>query len=169
MLLNLCTIGKRDATCCCVPCLFLSSFEAILNSDCSGIAHRNLKVSLEHVILNNFSCPHSLIHLMFVFCSRKVCYSRLVLTSNPNLYHNQQLKLTNNNHQQRDSDNTSIKIADFGLAKRVHMPQSLTTLCGSLHYVAPELLKNHVSRLHLFGLFVYCSYIKKKRSMMKAL
>ena len=23
------------------------------------------------------------------------------------------------------------------------MPQSLTTLCGSLHYVAPELLKNH--------------------------
>ncbi|KAL7505702.1 hypothetical protein ACHAXN_006127 [Cyclotella atomus] len=44
---------------------------------------------------------------------------------------------------ERDSDNTSIKIADFGLAKRVHMPQSLTTLCGSLHYVAPELLKNH--------------------------
>jgi serine/threonine protein kinase len=77
------------------------------------------------------------------------------------LYHNQQLKLTNNNHPQRDSDNTSIKIADFGLAKRVHMPQSLTTLCGSLHYVAPELLKNHVSQLHLFGLFVYCSYIKK--------
>lgn len=23
------------------------------------------------------------------------------------------------------------------------MPQSLVTLCGSLHYVAPELLKNH--------------------------
>ena len=23
------------------------------------------------------------------------------------------------------------------------MPQSLTTMCGSLHYVAPELLKNH--------------------------
>lgn len=23
------------------------------------------------------------------------------------------------------------------------MPQSLITLCGSLHYVAPELLKNH--------------------------
>ncbi|KAL3815280.1 hypothetical protein ACHAXA_010091 [Cyclostephanos tholiformis] len=42
-----------------------------------------------------------------------------------------------------DADNTSVKICDFGFAKRVHMPQSLTTLCGSLHYVAPELLKNH--------------------------
>jgi len=40
-------------------------------------------------------------------------------------------------------DNTSVKICDFGFAKRVHMPQSLTTLCGSKHYVAPELLKNH--------------------------
>eukprot|EP00571_Detonula_confervacea_P007545 CAMPEP_0172318108 /NCGR_PEP_ID=MMETSP1058-20130122/33867_1 /TAXON_ID=83371 /ORGANISM="Detonula confervacea, Strain CCMP 353" /LENGTH=732 /DNA_ID=CAMNT_0013032843 /DNA_START=242 /DNA_END=2440 /DNA_ORIENTATION=+ len=42
-----------------------------------------------------------------------------------------------------NADNTSVKICDFGYAKRVHMPQSLTTLCGSLHYVAPELLKNH--------------------------
>jgi serine/threonine protein kinase len=40
-------------------------------------------------------------------------------------------------------DNTSVKICDFGFAKRVHVPQSLTTLCGSKHYVAPELLKNH--------------------------
>lgn len=36
-----------------------------------------------------------------------------------------------------------MKICDFGFAKRVHVPQSLTTLCGSKHYVAPELLKNH--------------------------
>lgn len=42
-----------------------------------------------------------------------------------------------------DADNTSVKVCDFGYAKRVHMPKSLTTLCGSLHYVAPELLKNH--------------------------
>ncbi|KAL3764339.1 hypothetical protein ACHAW5_003475, partial [Stephanodiscus triporus] len=42
-----------------------------------------------------------------------------------------------------DADNTSVKICDFGFAKRVHVPQSLTTLCGSLYYVAPELLKNH--------------------------
>jgi len=42
-----------------------------------------------------------------------------------------------------NDDNTSVKVCDFGYAKRVHMPNSLTTLCGSLHYVAPELLKNH--------------------------
>eukprot|EP00581_Thalassiosira_minuscula_P012917 CAMPEP_0183719730 /NCGR_PEP_ID=MMETSP0737-20130205/12546_1 /TAXON_ID=385413 /ORGANISM="Thalassiosira miniscula, Strain CCMP1093" /LENGTH=712 /DNA_ID=CAMNT_0025949467 /DNA_START=136 /DNA_END=2274 /DNA_ORIENTATION=+ len=42
-----------------------------------------------------------------------------------------------------NDDNTSVKVCDFGYAKRVHMPKSLTTLCGSLHYVAPELLKNH--------------------------
>ncbi|EJK74608.1 hypothetical protein THAOC_03705 [Thalassiosira oceanica] len=44
---------------------------------------------------------------------------------------------------EREDDNTQVKICDFGYAKRVYMPQSLTTLCGSLHYVAPELLKNH--------------------------
>jgi serine/threonine protein kinase len=42
-----------------------------------------------------------------------------------------------------DTDNTSVKICDFGYAKRVHLPKSLTTLCGSLSYVAPELLRNH--------------------------
>lgn len=44
---------------------------------------------------------------------------------------------------EREDDNTQVKICDFGYAKRVYVPQSLTTLCGSLHYVAPELLKNH--------------------------
>lgn len=44
---------------------------------------------------------------------------------------------------ENNADNTSVKICDFGYAKRVHVPLSLSTLCGSLHYVAPELLKNH--------------------------
>mmetsp|Transcript_22648 Transcript_22648/g.43861 ORF Transcript_22648/g.43861 Transcript_22648/m.43861 type:complete len:808 (+) Transcript_22648:155-2578(+) len=44
---------------------------------------------------------------------------------------------------ENNADNFSVKICDFGYAKRVHVPQSLTTLCGSVHYVAPELLKNH--------------------------
>jgi serine/threonine protein kinase len=38
------------------------------------------------------------------------------------------------------SDDTSIKIADFGFAKRVRKPNSLTTLCGTANYIAPEVL-----------------------------
>lgn len=37
-------------------------------------------------------------------------------------------------------DDTSIKIADFGFAKRVPAPNSLRTLCGTAQYVAPEVL-----------------------------
>jgi calcium/calmodulin-dependent protein kinase (CaM kinase) II/calcium/calmodulin-dependent protein kinase I len=37
-----------------------------------------------------------------------------------------------------DSD---IKIADFGFAKRVERPNSLTTQCGTPGYVAPEILE----------------------------
>jgi serine/threonine protein kinase len=42
-----------------------------------------------------------------------------------------------------ENDDTSIKICDFGFAKRVHTPQSLFTRCGTPTYVAPEILKNH--------------------------
>lgn len=42
----------------------------------------------------------------------------------------------------KDND-TVIKIADFGFAKRVHTPHSLVTRCGTPTYVAPEILKNH--------------------------
>lgn len=38
------------------------------------------------------------------------------------------------------NDDTSIKIADFGFAKRVRKPNSLTTLCGTASYIAPEVL-----------------------------
>jgi len=37
-------------------------------------------------------------------------------------------------------DDTSIKIADFGFAKRVVKPNCLRTLCGTAQYVAPEVL-----------------------------
>lgn len=37
-------------------------------------------------------------------------------------------------------DDTSVKIADFGFAKRVFKPNSLTTQCGTPGYVAPEIL-----------------------------
>eukprot|EP00555_Chaetoceros_dichaeta_P003563 CAMPEP_0198251994 /NCGR_PEP_ID=MMETSP1447-20131203/2635_1 /TAXON_ID=420782 /ORGANISM="Chaetoceros dichaeta, Strain CCMP1751" /LENGTH=688 /DNA_ID=CAMNT_0043937135 /DNA_START=14 /DNA_END=2080 /DNA_ORIENTATION=- len=39
--------------------------------------------------------------------------------------------------------NCRIKVADFGFARRVHAPLSLTTRCGTPTYVAPEILKNH--------------------------
>jgi len=39
------------------------------------------------------------------------------------------------------TDDSNIKIADFGFAKRVHAPKSLTTMCGTPNYVAPEILK----------------------------
>mmetsp|Transcript_34634 Transcript_34634/g.69966 ORF Transcript_34634/g.69966 Transcript_34634/m.69966 type:complete len:781 (-) Transcript_34634:3058-5400(-) len=40
-------------------------------------------------------------------------------------------------------DDADIKVADFGFAKRVHVPNSLMTRCGTPTYVAPEVLKNH--------------------------
>jgi calcium/calmodulin-dependent protein kinase I len=38
-------------------------------------------------------------------------------------------------------DDTSVKIADFGFAKKVYEPNSLTTQCGTPGYVAPEILE----------------------------
>jgi len=38
-------------------------------------------------------------------------------------------------------DDTSIKIADFGFAKKVPRPNCLRTLCGTAQYVAPEVLE----------------------------
>jgi serine/threonine protein kinase len=40
-------------------------------------------------------------------------------------------------------DDTTIKIADFGFAKRVVKPNCLRTLCGTAQYVAPEVLDLH--------------------------
>ena len=40
-----------------------------------------------------------------------------------------------------ESDDSQVKIADFGFAKKVVAPQSLTTQCGTPGYVAPEILE----------------------------
>jgi serine/threonine protein kinase len=42
---------------------------------------------------------------------------------------------------QEQGDDTSIKIADFGFAKKVPRPNCLRTLCGTAQYVAPEVLE----------------------------
>ena len=39
-------------------------------------------------------------------------------------------------------DNATIKVADFGFARRVHTPKSLNSKCGTPSYVAPEILNN---------------------------
>jgi hypothetical protein len=40
-----------------------------------------------------------------------------------------------------EDDDSAVKIADFGFAKRVLKPNSLTTQCGTPGYVAPEILE----------------------------
>ena len=40
-----------------------------------------------------------------------------------------------------DVDDSAVKIADFGFAKKVYEPNSLTTQCGTPGYVAPEILE----------------------------
>jgi calcium/calmodulin-dependent protein kinase I len=41
-----------------------------------------------------------------------------------------------------DDDDSHIRVADFGFARRVHAPNCLTSRCGSPTFVAPEILKN---------------------------
>jgi calcium/calmodulin-dependent protein kinase I len=50
-------------------------------------------------------------------------------------------------------DNALIRVADFGFARRVHMPESLTHRVGTPTYVAPEILKNipHDHRVDLWS------------------
>lgn len=44
---------------------------------------------------------------------------------------------------QSSTNDSDIKIADFGFAKRVARPNSLTTQCGTPGYVAPEILEGN--------------------------
>jgi len=43
-----------------------------------------------------------------------------------------------------EEDDGRVKIADFGFAKRVTEPNSLSTQCGTPGYVAPEILEGHL-------------------------
>jgi calcium/calmodulin-dependent protein kinase I len=42
---------------------------------------------------------------------------------------------------QSENNDSEIKIADFGFAKKCKLPNSLTTQCGTPGYVAPEILE----------------------------
>lgn len=55
-----------------------------------------------------------------------------------------------------DDDNAHIRVADFGFARRVHTPESLTSRVGTPTYVAPEILKNlpHDHRVDLWSVGV---------------
>lgn len=46
--------------------------------------------------------------------------------------------------EQDPGDDTSVKIADFGFAKKVTHENSLKTVCGTAQYVAPEILDNTI-------------------------
>ena len=58
-------------------------------------------------------------------------------------------------HQSNDND-SNMKLCDFGFARRVHTPQSLTHRVGSPPYVAPEILKNipHDERVDMWSVGV---------------
>ena len=66
--------------------------------------------------------------------------------------------------QQEQGDDTSIKIADFGFAKKVPRPNCLRTLCGTAQYVAPEVLElkdtGYDTRADMWsvGVVVYSEY-----------
>ncbi|KAL7557128.1 hypothetical protein ACA910_002413 [Epithemia clementina (nom. ined.)] len=56
----------------------------------------------------------------------------------------------------RPDDHANVKIGDFGFARRVHTPNSLTSRVGTPTYVAPEILKNipHDQRVDLWSVGV---------------
>lgn len=60
---------------------------------------------------------------------------------------------------QEAGDDTSVKIADFGFAKKVLHENSLKTLCGTAQYVAPEILdtrtKGYDQRCDIWSLGVF--------------
>lgn len=93
-------------------------FDAMLYCHQHKVAHRDLK-------------PENL--LLTVSNQNEFAY--------PLFHSNLALKLTHLSCWQSESDDSDIKIADFGFAKKVKTPNSLTTQCGTPGYVAPEILE----------------------------
>jgi len=53
---------------------------------------------------------------------------------------------------------SSVKMIDFGMATKFKSDQTLTELCGSPHYLAPELIGqkyNHMADVWAFGILLY--------------
>jgi len=57
-------------------------------------------------------------------------------------------------------DDSSVKLADFGFATRVHAPESLDKQCGTPYFVAPEILlrKRYDQKADMWsvGVIIYC-------------
>jgi calcium/calmodulin-dependent protein kinase I len=104
-------------------------FEAVLYCHQKRVAHRDIKPENLLMVVSRIHC-----------CSRKkrrsTCYNT------PHNYSNTTacFFLFQNCILQEADDDTSIKLADFGFAKRVVGDLSLSTLCGTAQYVAPEIL-----------------------------
>lgn len=59
---------------------------------------------------------------------------------------------------QDSSERAEIKLIDFGLAKPCEAAQTLTTKCGSAHYIAPEVLQGFYNKkcdIWSCGVFLY--------------
>jgi calcium/calmodulin-dependent protein kinase I len=89
-------------------------FEAIDYIHNKRIAHRDIKP--ENLLLVVSSSGHTRRNIVLVLTGL-CCFCR-----------------------QNKNDDTSIKIADFGFAKKVTKKKCLSTLCGTAAYVAPEVL-----------------------------
>ena len=109
-------------------------FEAVLYCHQKKVAHRDIKPeNLLMVVSGEIYWPKLVFRkkskrIMFCFCDDWIC----ILIVSPFSYHVNLL--------QEADDDTSIKLADFGFAKRVVSELSLSTLCGTAQYVAPEIL-----------------------------
>ena len=72
------------------------------------------------------------------------------------------------------SDNSRLKIADFGLSKKLSGGGTMDTMCGTPLYVAPEVLQGkQVHTAIFYSIFHYCMiwvfFFGKKANFSKTL